>query len=467
MSYWTLSCCLFILSFAGCASVKPVVGQSVTDVVTACSGGVSYEAERKIQTEIELLNKKSFALASKSISKLQGLAFADKDISDPNVRAFYNDYRECVKDILPRVNSITLTREQYKADLQQAKLQVQEHLSRQTSLDQRELNILKREKEIIENKLTNVEKSYRGRIQALEQAIEDLEKLQDNIPQDKLFAAQKSLAEGRTEQAEAIYKQIEAQASKQIKAAAEARYKRADLALRRYNYIESIAHYRRAADLAADNELYVKTAAEEVMSSGDNYEALVRYQNYLHLLKKQGKESSEQAADVYESLAYIWILEANPDKARKWYNKALDIRLNKYGKSHETTAEGYDSLAAIFASEGNLDKALEYYNKALSIRQLNKDPASLPQSYYNIGNIWIAKKDYKKANEYYEKYLRLTLEHDDEFGFRSISAYMNIALLLIRQGENRKAIMSYHKIIDIYKKNRSDGFCFHSISKYR
>ena len=63
------------------------------------------------------------------------------------------------------------------------------------------------------------------------------------------------------------------------------------------------------------------------------------------------------------------------NKALTYFNKSLDILLNKTGKDHRNIATSYSNIGLVYDDQGKKDEALKYYNKALDIylNKLGKD----------------------------------------------------------------------------------------------
>ena len=65
--------------------------------------------------------------------------------------------------------------------------------------------------------------------------------------------------------------------------------------------------------------------------------------------------------------AIVYYSQNKYDEALEYYNKSLDIYINKLGKDHTNVAESYNNIAIVYKSQNKYDEALEYYNKSLDI----------------------------------------------------------------------------------------------------
>lgn len=119
--------------------------------------------------------------------------------------------------------TIGITFKEYEQGLKEREKQVTARLK--TAHDTEKKALLD-QFESIKKQLLDSKGGYEARIKDLRERILQLEALRGTIPDDLLQQAQVALAEGDTQNAENLFKQVEQQAEGQIKAAAEAKYQR-------------------------------------------------------------------------------------------------------------------------------------------------------------------------------------------------------------------------------------------------
>lgn len=137
------------------------------------------------------------------------------------------------------------------------------------------------------------------------------------------------------------------------------------------------------------------------------------------------------------NLGSAWLKKGNPEKAIESYRKALEylpgytdawkymgiayVQLDSLAEATTCISEakksgaGQEVVRAISNEylgmgnaaykNGSTDKAMEYYQKAAGI-----DPANA-EAYYDLGGIYLMKRDIKKAREYWRKTLQLEPGH--------------------------------------------------------
>lgn len=128
--------------------------------------------------------------------------------------------------------------------------------------------------------------------------------------------------------------------------------------------------------------------------------------------------------------AKIISLFIDAEKCRKSKDFGEEIQiLTKAIEFDENNVVSWVKLGRAYRSSNLNEMALECYEKANSINP------SYAQAYSNIGAIYLLKKDYHKAVEYYEK--ALSLISDIESDYPTILANYGIAVAMV--GDKKKA----------------------------
>ena len=83
-------------------------------------------------------------------------------------------------------------------------------------------------------------------------------------------------------------------------------------------------------------------------------------------MNELGKDHPDVASS-YNNIGSVYNDQGKKDKALKYFNKALDIRLKKLGKDHTRVAISCNNIGSVYKDRGTYDKAFEYYNKAFKI----------------------------------------------------------------------------------------------------
>ncbi len=99
-------------------------------------------------------------------------------------------------------------------------------------------------------------------------------------------------------------------------------------------------------------------------------------------------------------------IQGNFEQAEKDYLECKKVR----EQMHDTlgVAAVLNNIGANHLSLGNLQKALDYFFQSLRIEETYSGSAQhIAQSYVNIGDVYLAMKDYDKAIEYFSKYMEV------------------------------------------------------------
>ncbi len=137
------------------------------------------------------------------------------------------------------------------------------------------------------------------------------------------------------------------------------------------------------------------------------------------------KENPEKARNVLNQLLENKNIDYPRGKARSltllgnsyWSEGIYEYALRNYllsVRAYEEVVDSigvgrtYNNIGEVYKKIGNYDKSLEYLLLSLSLKK-NKGPISL----YNIGEVYLFKKDYKMAGEYFQQSLEMAIDMKD------------------------------------------------------
>lgn len=125
-----------------------------------------------------------------------------------------------------------------------------------------------------------------------------------------------------------------------------------------------------------------------------------------------------------------------------------------YEKSDDFKAELYNNLGFYYYSKGLNDIALEMYNKSTSLR------ADLDSTYYNIGVIYLDKKDYDNTLNNWKKYVSLTNNIEKKTKMQDIISKLEKKLLeekIKKEEEMRLKEEFLNKLKNDLEKDKSES----------
>jgi len=180
---------------------------------------------------------------------------------------------------------------------------------------------------------------------------------------------------------------------------------------------------------------------------GDIYMARKMYREAIDMYRLEPSDSPVIANKI--GIAFHQLMQLNLAKSN--YERA--IKLNpKY-------SEAINNLGTVYYAGKNYRRAIGCYKKAL---RYSSPTASI---YANMGAAYFARKDYKQATEYYEKALKLdpdVFEHHSTFGTlmqeRTIGDramyHLYLAKMYAKSGATDRAIICLRKALEEGVKDR-------------
>ena len=119
----------------------------------------------------------------------------------------------------------------------------------------------------------------------------------------------------------------------------------------------------------------------------------------------------KQVARLYHNMGLLHRRLCDYQQAKRYYERALSIRLNKLGPDHADVAHTYHIMGTLHRHLGDYRQAKEYYLRALSIR-LNKfrpDHVAVAHTCHHMGTLQRDLGDHRQAKEYYLRALSIRL----------------------------------------------------------
>lgn len=201
------------------------------------------------------------------------------------------------------------------------------------------------------------------------------------------------------------------------------------------------------------NKAQVSWAARHV---GMAYRVLGQYQKaatayQLSLENQDGR--AETTTRLTAEYARILQHQRRNVEAMELYLKALDMYNNQLSATEasrnlDIRALILERMAALLANQKQYDEAERYVLEAYQISQKLNDNIRLEITATTAGNIYYWKKDFKKAEEFYQK----AYDFSQLSGRISGRTLNNLAIAYNNSKQYDKAIATYNKAIEVYKK---------------
>ena len=191
------------------------------------------------------------------------------------------------------------------------------------------------------------------------------------------------------------------------------------------------------------------------MNIGVKYRRMGNYPKALEYYHKSLKISEEigdkkMLAGAYNNIGIVYRSQGDYPQSLEYYKKSLAI--NETFDNEVETANCINNIGVVYEFQENYDTALIYFNRALEL-YIKAGPFlndRVSTSYHNIALVYLKKKAYSKANEYYQKSLSVA----KEVGGASILAYAysGLAHLALNLGNMKEAYDYSKKAYQLSKK---------------
>ncbi|WP_299435261.1 CHAT domain-containing protein [uncultured Aquimarina sp.] len=165
------------------------------------------------------------------------------------------------------------------------------------------------------------------------------------------------------------------------------------------------------------------------------------------------EKNSDILAKTYHSIAGIYMVFNQYEKALFYSNKAKNIWEESLGENHPNIANSYKNLGQISFLNGDIKQALNYYKKSEKIRVNifggDHIDIDLGGDYLNIGELFFTNKQYDSALYYQSKALKIYRKKVSEIDYRILMAYNHLGNSYRGKKEYQQAISYYNKVLDI------------------
>lgn len=149
-----------------------------------------------------------------------------------------------------------------------------------------------------------------------------------------------------------------------------------------------------------------------LVSKGKMSEALECYFQCLSISEKLGME--ELKGNTYNNIGNVYTFMDDYKKALYFYGKAYKIALKQHDPSGYATVGLLINMGEIFKKKKQPDSAIAYNTRALHLAKRVKDTADFPVALYNIGENYLTKRNYLKAQVFLYEALGIAKKSGDD-----------------------------------------------------
>lgn len=188
--------------------------------------------------------------------------------------------------------------------------------------------------------------------------------------------------------------------------------------------------------------------------SKGNYDKAMKYNNIaLKLRIEIFGENHIQVADCYNNIGTNYYYKNDFEKAFDFFQKAIEIQRKNLGENSIYVAKSYNNLGIVCYEIGNYDKALGFYLKAVNIKKiiLGESTPEIALGYNNIAEVFIQKKDFDTALEYTSNAIEILKNKYTNANSDLAYSYQNMGTIYSEKGNFNTALSYYQKALQIRK----------------
>jgi len=219
-------------------------------------------------------------------------------------------------------------------------------------------------------------------------------------------------------------------------------------------YQDALDYYNRMLDETIKNYGENSSAVAEINNSiGEIYiykrnrEDALDYLNKSIFINKKLKDELGLASNFVQMAKISIYISGETDEGLTYLEEAEKIYM-KYSWGNRLVMAGVlSNKGRLYKNEGDYEKALDCYEKALDIYHKNdQDDAMI---YILMGQIYMQKKEYQKAELHFNNANNIILSENDDYLMGKLK--LVTGLMYDNKGEYEKAIGEYEKALKVFK----------------
>ena len=317
---------------------------------------------------------------------------------------------------------------------------------------------LENENTEITRQLADVQFAYAERQERIGELKASLARLSTDVDDDGLADARTALEAGDFSKADALLAAIEARADLAVARAAEAAFRRGQIAATQIRWGEAAAHFDKAARLDPVYD-HLKQAGSFAWRSGRYVTAQRHLRNLLDLSRHEYGEESPKTGTALGSLANLLKTTGRYDEAEPLYRQALEVGRATLGERHPDYAARLNNLANLLMDMGRYEEAELLYRQALEVGRetLGEGHPDYAIRLNNLANLLVDTGRYDEAEPLYRQALEIGRETLGERHPDYAVRLSNFANLLSNMGRYEEAEPLFRQALEVGRKTLGDG----------
>ena len=317
---------------------------------------------------------------------------------------------------------------------------------------------LENENAEIARQLADVQAAFAERQERIGELESSLARLSIDVEDDGLADARTALKAGDFSKADALLAAIEARGDVAVARAAEAAFRRGQIAATQIRWGEAAAHFDKAARLDPVYD-HLKQAGSFARRSGRYATALRHLRELLDLSRREYGEGSPKTGTALGSLANLLNDMGRYEEAVPLYRQALEVGRETLGERHPDYAARLNNLANLLMEMGRYEEAEPLYRQALEIGRetLGEGHPDYAIRLNNLGNLLTDTGRYDEAEPLYRQALEIGRETLGERHPEYAVRLCNFASLLSKTGRHEEAEPLFQQALEVGRKTLGEG----------
>ena len=317
---------------------------------------------------------------------------------------------------------------------------------------------LKNENVEIARQLADFRAAYAERQERIGELEASLARLSTDVDDDGLADARTALQAGDFSKADALLAAIEARADVAVARAAEAAFRRGQVAATQIRWGEAAAHFDKAARLDPVYD-HLNQAGIFARNAGRYVIALRHLRDLLELSRREYGEESPKTAASLNSLANLLGAMGRYEEAEPLFRQALEIGRETPGEGHPDYATGLNNLAALLVKTGRYGEAEPLFRQALEIGRdtLGEGHPDYATWLNNLATLLYETGRYGEAEPLFRQALEISRETLGEGHPDYATRLNNLAALLEDTGRYGEAEPLFRQALEISRETLGEG----------
>ncbi|XP_046849012.1 uncharacterized protein LOC124442557 [Xenia sp. Carnegie-2017] len=159
-------------------------------------------------------------------------------------------------------------------------------------------------------------------------------------------------------------------------------------------------------------------------------------------------------ATTYNNLGLVYKDMGENKKAKDFYERAMEIQTKAFGPDHVNIATTYNNLGLVYHDMKQYEIAKDFYEQAIEIqtKAFGPDNVNIATTYSNLGSIYTEIGDYEKAKDFYERAMKVQATVFGPDHVKLAATYNNLGSVYSKIEEYEKAEEIYQQALQIKTK---------------